>query len=172
MSNLLIPSVHDAPIRKLTSNVKTRKATAVVYCESNFGSIDGKTANGLVRHSEKYKILSVIDSTQEGRDSGTVLDNKPNGIPICHNLAASLLAASSSRCGTFARPTTAAVCMNTSHLDDETAKREVEQLEQRLGIPVTDPVRQGTVNQSSGISPPGAWANPVSQSRLAAASAH
>lgn len=47
-------------------------------------------------------------------------------------------------CGTFARPTTAAVCMNTSHLDEEAAKREVEELEQRLGIPVTDPVRQGT----------------------------
>ena len=36
--------------------------TAVVYCEGNFGASDGKTANGLVRHSEKYEILSVIDS--------------------------------------------------------------------------------------------------------------
>ena len=35
---------------------------AVVYCEANFGQIDGKTANGLVRHSERYEILSVIDS--------------------------------------------------------------------------------------------------------------
>ncbi len=91
MSNLPLPLVLDAPIRKLTTNRKTRKATAVVYCESNFGLIDGKTANGLVRHSEKYKILSVIDSKHAGRDSGTVLDNKPNGIPICRNLAASLL---------------------------------------------------------------------------------
>ena len=33
-------------------------ATAIVYCEANFGAIDGKTANGLVRHSQKYKILS------------------------------------------------------------------------------------------------------------------
>ena len=40
--------------------------TAVVYCEANFGRIHGKTANGLVRHSEKYKILSVIDSQQSG----------------------------------------------------------------------------------------------------------
>ncbi len=39
-------------------------ATAVVYCEGNFGRQDGKTANGLVRHSEKYRILSVIDSTR------------------------------------------------------------------------------------------------------------
>jgi hypothetical protein len=32
---------------------QVRVATAVVYCEGNFGSSDGKTANGLVRHSEK-----------------------------------------------------------------------------------------------------------------------
>ena len=28
---------------------RMRRATAVVYCEANFGAIDGKTANGLVR---------------------------------------------------------------------------------------------------------------------------
>jgi len=64
----------------------TRTSTAVVYCESNFGAIDGKTANGLVRHSEKYKILSVIDSRQTGRDSGEVLGDAPNSIPICADL--------------------------------------------------------------------------------------
>ena len=46
--------------------VQERAATAVVYCEANFGAIDGKTANGLVRHSEKYEILSVIDSEKAG----------------------------------------------------------------------------------------------------------
>ena len=49
------------------------RPTAVVYCEANFGLIDGKTANGLVRHSETYEILSVIDSTQAGLDTGVVL---------------------------------------------------------------------------------------------------
>ncbi len=63
-------------------------ATALVYCEGNFGLIDGKTANGLVRHSEKYQILSVIDSTQAGNDCGDVLDGKPNGIPIFGDLVA------------------------------------------------------------------------------------
>ena len=29
-------------------------STAIVYCEGQFGEQDGKTANGLVRHSEKY----------------------------------------------------------------------------------------------------------------------
>lgn len=64
--------------------------TAVIYCEENFGAMDGKTANGLVRYSEKYKILSVIDSTKAGLDSGMVLDEKPNGIPICNHLEAAL----------------------------------------------------------------------------------
>ena len=62
-------------------------ATAIVYCEANFGAIDGKTANGLVRHSEKYEILSVIDSEKAGLDAGVVLDDEPNAIPIYRDLA-------------------------------------------------------------------------------------
>ena len=65
-------------------------ATAVVYCEANFGAIDGKTANGLVRHSERYDILSVIDSEQAGLDAGAVLGEEPNAIPICRDLANAL----------------------------------------------------------------------------------
>lgn len=67
-----------------------RVATAIVYCEANFGDIDGKTANGLVRRSEKYKILSVIDSKKAGLDTGMVLDGKLNAIPICRDLDDSL----------------------------------------------------------------------------------
>ncbi|MFT5324043.1 MAG: putative NAD-dependent epimerase/dehydratase family protein, partial [Planctomycetaceae bacterium] len=63
-----------------------RDQTAVVYCEANFGAIDGKTANGLVRHSEKYRIVAVIDSEKTGLDSGVVLGEEPNGIPIRRNL--------------------------------------------------------------------------------------
>ena len=64
--------------------------SAIVYCEANFGAIDGKTANGLVRHSQKYEILSIIDSSKAGLDAGMVLDGTPNDIPICRDLAASL----------------------------------------------------------------------------------
>ena len=67
-----------------------RIATAIVYCEANFGAIDGKTANGLIRHSEKYKILSVIDSEKAGLDTGMLLDDLPNAIPVCKNLADAL----------------------------------------------------------------------------------
>lgn len=61
--------------------------TAIVYCEAQFGEQDGKTANGLVRHSEKYEILSVIDSRHAGADAGALLDGLANGIPILASLA-------------------------------------------------------------------------------------
>jgi len=65
-----------------------KRLTAVVYSEAFFGTPDGKTANGLVRHSEKYEIRAVIDSTKVGLDAGEYLDGRPNGIPICDDLAA------------------------------------------------------------------------------------
>ncbi len=64
--------------------------TAIVYCEGNFAKIDGKTANGLVRHSEAYRIVSVIDSDHKGDNSGQVLDNTINNIPIFENLDAAV----------------------------------------------------------------------------------
>lgn len=63
---------------------------AVIYCEGLFGQLDGKTANGLIRHSEKYDILSVIDSTRAGEDTGRVLDGAPNGIPVLASLDESI----------------------------------------------------------------------------------
>ncbi|GAA1445759.1 DUF1611 domain-containing protein [Leifsonia poae] len=63
---------------------------AVVYCEGLFGEQDGKTANGLVRHSEKYEILSVVDSTHAGEDAGLILDGVRNGIPVLASLAESI----------------------------------------------------------------------------------
>lgn len=61
-------------------------STAVVYCEGQFGEQDGKTANGLVRHSERYEILSVVDSVRSGVDAGRLLDGVVNGIPVLASL--------------------------------------------------------------------------------------
>lgn len=52
------------------------KKRALVYCEHQFGSMDGKTANGLVRESGIYEIMGVIDSSKAGLDAGEVLDQK------------------------------------------------------------------------------------------------
>lgn len=66
------------------------KSTAIVYCENEFDKIDGKVANGLVRHSQKYEVVGVIDSTKTGQDTGDILDGKTNGIPIFNNLDSAL----------------------------------------------------------------------------------
>lgn len=62
------------------------KKTAIIYCEGNFGEMDGKTANGLIRDSKKYLIVGVIDSTKATLDSGEVLEGKRNDIPIYASL--------------------------------------------------------------------------------------
>jgi uncharacterized NAD-dependent epimerase/dehydratase family protein len=66
------------------------KKTALVYCENQFGLMDGKTAAGLVRHSETYNIVGVIDSALAGKDAGQELDGERNYIPIFASLAAAL----------------------------------------------------------------------------------
>jgi len=59
-----------------------KKKTALVYCDKQFGLADGKTANALVRHSELYTIVGVIDSLQVGHDAGEVLGQGNSEIPI------------------------------------------------------------------------------------------
>lgn len=86
----ILPSVaFDAAPTPLGQATRSRPS-AVVYCEGNLGEIDGKTANGLVRHSESYDIVAVIDSTRAGADAGVVLGDAPNGIPVCASLAAAI----------------------------------------------------------------------------------
>lgn len=66
------------------------KDKAIVYSEQLFGEIDGKVANGLVRYSEKYEILAIIDSAKAGQDAGSVLDKVMNGIPIFSDIDTAL----------------------------------------------------------------------------------
>ena len=56
--------------------------TALVYCEGMFATLQGKTAHGLVRFTDRYRVAGVVDSTLEGRDAGEVVDGTPNGVPI------------------------------------------------------------------------------------------
>src|SRR6478735_8892340 len=84
------PTPPSVPFSRASSEETVRMptgSTAVVYCEGQFGEQDGKTANGLVRHSEKYEILSVIDSRQAGADAGMFLDGTVNDIPVLATLA-------------------------------------------------------------------------------------
>lgn len=79
------------PARHAPSFEKT--PSAIVYCEGNFTGIDGKTANGLVRHSQAYRIVSVIDSDFAGKDSGELLDGTANGIAVFASVESAIDAA-------------------------------------------------------------------------------
>lgn len=59
---------------------------ALVYCPDAFNTTNGKTAHGLVRFTERYRVLAVIDPAWAGRDAGDVLDGKPCGIPVIASL--------------------------------------------------------------------------------------
>lgn len=63
-----------------------QKETALVYCENQFGLVDGKTAAALVRHSKIYTVVGVIDSSLAGKDAGEELGEENRGIPIFANL--------------------------------------------------------------------------------------
>ena len=63
---------------------------ALILCEGAFGTTDGKTAHGLVRHTLRYQIVGVLDSHLAGRDAGEVLGGRPNKIPIFRSLSEAL----------------------------------------------------------------------------------
>ncbi|MEM3676408.1 MAG: DUF1611 domain-containing protein, partial [Thermoplasmataceae archaeon] len=63
---------------------------AVVLAEGVFGTTYGKTANGLVRYTRRYRVTSVIDSTKAGLDAGEVLTGNRKNIPIVSSVHESL----------------------------------------------------------------------------------
>src|SRR5204862_259012 len=50
--------------------------TALVLCGNGFRTDNGKTAHGLVRGTERYRILGVVDASCAGEDAGALLDGK------------------------------------------------------------------------------------------------
>jgi uncharacterized NAD-dependent epimerase/dehydratase family protein len=55
---------------------------ALVWCDGAYGTPNGKTAHGLVRHTRRYNVLGVIDARHAGRDAGEVLDGRERGVPV------------------------------------------------------------------------------------------
>ena len=56
--------------------------TALVVCDGLLRRPQRKTAHGLVRGTERYRIVGVVDAPTAGRDAGEVLDGRRRGIPI------------------------------------------------------------------------------------------
>jgi uncharacterized NAD-dependent epimerase/dehydratase family protein len=71
------------------------EGNAIVYCEGAYNTPNGKTAHGLIRFTNRYRILSVVDSRYAGRDAGEVIDLKVNGIPIFSSVQQAVMEADS-----------------------------------------------------------------------------
>lgn len=63
---------------------------ALVLAPGLYLTEHAKTAHGLVRGSERFDIVGVIDPSAVGRDAGMALDGKPRGIPIFESLDAGI----------------------------------------------------------------------------------
>lgn len=58
------------------------KSNAIILTAGHLKSDYGKTAHGLIRGTERFSILGIIDGKAAGRDAGEVLDGKKRNIPI------------------------------------------------------------------------------------------
>lgn len=56
--------------------------SAFVLSAGMLDQVDAKTTHGLIRGSQRFQVLAVIDDQFAGQDAGLVLDGKEKGIPI------------------------------------------------------------------------------------------
>jgi uncharacterized NAD-dependent epimerase/dehydratase family protein len=55
---------------------------AIVLTNGLLTNSDAKTAHGLIRGSERFQVVAVIDQLEAGNDAGEVLDGKYRNIPV------------------------------------------------------------------------------------------
>lgn len=55
---------------------------AIILTNGLLQSDDAKTAHGLIRESNRYKIIGVVDHKNAGNDAGILLDGTPRNIPV------------------------------------------------------------------------------------------
>ena len=55
---------------------------AIILTDGMLHKTDAKTAHGLLRGTERYNIVAVIDSAHSGKDAGEVLDGIHRAIPV------------------------------------------------------------------------------------------
>lgn len=62
------------------------RKSAVILTDGMLDQPFAKTAHGLIRGSERFEILAVIDSKFFGKDAGEILDGVHRGIPVYRDL--------------------------------------------------------------------------------------
>jgi len=63
-----------------------KKKKAIVLTNGMLDRHDAKTAHGLIRGTERFEIVGVIDQLHAGKDAGVVLDGKNRKIPVFESL--------------------------------------------------------------------------------------
>jgi len=64
-----------------------QKENAIVITAGYLDSNSGKTGHGLIRGSERFNVVGVIDEKFAGKDAGEVLDKKKRGIPVYKSIS-------------------------------------------------------------------------------------
>ena len=59
-----------------------QKSNAIIITAGFLDTPSGKTAHGLIRGTDRFNILAVIDEKLAGKDAGEMLDGKKRNIPI------------------------------------------------------------------------------------------
>jgi uncharacterized NAD-dependent epimerase/dehydratase family protein len=62
------------------------KSNAIVITGGLLDTNSAKTAHGLIRGTERFNILGIIDHKHAGKDAGAVLDGKHRGIPVYESI--------------------------------------------------------------------------------------
>jgi uncharacterized NAD-dependent epimerase/dehydratase family protein len=63
------------------------KSNAIVLTGGFLDTGNAKTAHGLIRGTDRFKIVGVIDEKRAGEDAGEVLDGRKRNIPVFSTLA-------------------------------------------------------------------------------------
>lgn len=63
------------------------KKKAIVITGGYLDTNNAKTAHGLIRGSDRFEIVGIVDEKHTGRDAGEVLDGKKRNIPVFASIA-------------------------------------------------------------------------------------
>lgn len=63
-------------------NLRIMRGKAIVLTGGYLHTNNAKTAHGLIRGSDRFEIVGIIDEKNAGKDAGEVLDGKPRGIRV------------------------------------------------------------------------------------------
>jgi uncharacterized NAD-dependent epimerase/dehydratase family protein len=74
------------------------KSNAIVITGGLLDTDNAKTAHGLIRGTERFTIVGIIDPKYAGKDAGEILDGKPRNIPVFASTADALKSVQATYC--------------------------------------------------------------------------